>query len=187
MQIEMIMEKHMTETSGPRVLDAYDATTLVGLRTIVYNAAIERTESDGEISVEVPKLRELLAAAAMARCLTPIRLQGYEIRAIRKIMGLTLAELGELLGESTPAATVSRWESEQRMGGFAEKCLRLAVCERLKDAAPGMSYDAAKLSPMKVSDPWLGNPDYVAPAVEITRVRVKKDHGAAFEAWDLAA
>src|SRR5262245_41966797 len=112
-----------------RPLEDYDATVLVGLRTIVHDAAIVRIE-DGEQTIEIPKLRGLLAAAAVARCLMPIRLRGWEIKAMRKIMKLTLAELAKRLDERTATETVSRWESEaQPMGSYVEKLLRLLVCE----------------------------------------------------------
>jgi hypothetical protein len=99
----MTMDKHADirravrgdEPRGPteQKLEVYDATALVGLRTIVCGAAIERTNEDGEKTVELPKLPELLAAAAISRCLTPARLRGTEIRALRKIMRLTLNDL----------------------------------------------------------------------------------------------
>jgi hypothetical protein len=54
---------------GKRVLLVYDASAFVGLQTIVYNAAIERQEDDGEVTIELPKLPELMAAAAISRCL----------------------------------------------------------------------------------------------------------------------
>src|SRR5437899_4511889 len=112
-----------------QTLKEYDATALVGMRTIVHDAAIERVDEQGERTIEIPKLRELLAAAAMKRCLTPIRLRGHEIKAVRHIMRLTLTELAKRLDERTAIETVSRWESEAHpMGGYVEKRLRLLVC-----------------------------------------------------------
>src|ERR1700693_142846 len=69
-----------------RILPEYDATALVGLKTLVGNAAIERVDEQGEVTVELPKQSELLAAAAVVRCLMPIRLRGSEIKAMRRIM-----------------------------------------------------------------------------------------------------
>src|SRR6266705_1662244 len=71
-----------------RVLEEYDATPLVGLRTLVHNAAIERA-----------LLRELLASAAVKRCIMPLRLRGSEVKAMRRILKLTLAELAKKLDE----------------------------------------------------------------------------------------
>ena len=74
-----------------KVLDSYDATAHVGLRVIVRGAAVERVDGTCEATIELPKLNELRATAAMMRCLMPERLHGAEIKAMRKIMGLTLA------------------------------------------------------------------------------------------------
>ncbi len=150
------------------ILDAYDATALVGLRTIVHDAAIERVDEDGEKTIEIPSLRELLAASAMKRCLTPIRLRGHEIKAIRRILKFTLNDLAKKLDERTAVETVSRWETEaQPMGGYVEKLLRLLVCEELKNEAPGINYDASMIAHLRVIDPWCVNPDYEIPAIEL--------------------
>ena len=173
---------------GERVLPEYDATTLVGLRTLVANAAIERVE-DGETTIELPKLDELLAAAAIARCLMPVKLRGWEIKAIRHILNMTLAELAQRLDEKTALETLSRWESEsQPIGTYAEKVLRLVVCEHLKEQAPGMDYSASMIADMKIQNPWKTNDsDYQVPYVELALIRLKKESGAVVEAWDKAA
>src|SRR6185295_13277469 len=83
-QLHVVKGQHVVVDGQHRVqaiehvLDEYDATALVGLRTTVHDAAIERVEEAGETTIEVPCLREMLAAAAMKRCLTPIRLRGHE-------------------------------------------------------------------------------------------------------------
>lgn len=176
--------QHRVEATG-RALEVYDATTLVGLRTIVHNAAIEHTDEQGEVSIELPKLRELLASAAIARCLMPIRLRGWEIKAMRKIMRLTLAELAKKLDERTAVETVSRWESEaQPMGGYAEKLLRLLICEELRNDAPGVEYDASMIANLKVLDPWRSQEDYEVPYLGLTLINLKEQSGLIIEAWD---
>jgi DNA-binding transcriptional regulator YiaG len=170
--------------ASERTLDRYDASALIGLRTIVWNAAIARIDADGERSVELPKMRELAASAAVARCLMPIRLRGAEIKAIRKIMGLTLAELAKKLGERTAPETVSRWESEaQPMGGYVEKVLRLLVCEALHKDAPGVPYDAGKIAHLRVLDPWRADETADVPALEFSIVHLKED-GEIIDAWN---
>jgi DNA-binding transcriptional regulator YiaG len=142
---------------GERVLPEYDATTLVGLRTLVANAAIERVE-DGETTIEFPKLDELMAAAATARCLRSVKLRGGEIKAIRHILAMMLAELAQRLDEKTALETLSRWESKSQPNGtYAEKVLRLVVCEHLKEQAPGMDYSASMVADMKIQNPWKTN------------------------------
>jgi DNA-binding transcriptional regulator YiaG len=151
-----------------QTLKEFDATPLVGLRTLVHDAAIERVNEHGERTVELPNLRELLAAAAMKRCLTPIRLRGHEIKAMRRIMKFTLGDLAKRLDERTAVETVSRWETEaQPMGGYVEKLLRLLVCEELKKEAPGIQYDAGMIANLRVLDPWRANAAYELPAIEL--------------------
>lgn len=165
-----------------RVLEEYDATPLIGLRAVVINAAVK---SDEEDTVEVPKLRELLAAAAIVRCLMPIKLRGYEIKAIRKIMQCTLADLAKKMGENTAPETVSRWEAEaQPMGGYAEKVLRLVVCEKLKAEAPGVEYKGEMIALLNVKDPWKTDAHFEVPPIPFAMTRMKEQSGAIIDAWD---
>jgi DNA-binding transcriptional regulator YiaG len=166
-------------------LAVYDATALVGLRTLVYDAAIEHIDEDNERSIELPKLDQLLAAAAISRCLMPARLRGPEIRAIRKTMRLTLNDLAKRLDAKAAPETVSRWESDaQPMGAYVEKVLRLVVCEQLKGDAPGVTYNASALANLEIIDPWRSDPDYELPPIGLIYGRLKEQSGAVIEAWD---
>jgi DNA-binding transcriptional regulator YiaG len=65
------------------------------------------------------------------------------MKAMRKAMKWTLGDLARKLDGKTAPETVSRWESEAQAAGiYAEKVLRLIVCEQLKKDAPGIAYDA---------------------------------------------
>ena len=166
------------------ILADYDATPLVGLRTLVKDTAVERKAENGEITIELPKLRELLAAAAVTRCLMPIRLRGAEMKAMRKTMKMTLGDLAKKLDDRTAPETVSRWESEaQPMGSYVEKLLRLLICETLKEEAPGIEYNAALIANLRVLDPWRADPNYVVPPVVLGLVRIKQQSGPVIEAW----
>jgi DNA-binding transcriptional regulator YiaG len=184
------MEENMTghaqeQTATSRVLEQYDATGLIGLRTIVHGAAIQSIDNNGDETIELPKMGQLLATAALARCLLPIKLRGTEIRAIRRIMKMTLSDLAKKLDERTAAETISRWEAEaQPMGGYAEKLLRLVVCEQLCGDAPGMSYQAAMIANLKVVDPWRRDAGYEVPHISLSLVRMKEQSGSVIEAWD---
>ena len=168
-----------------RVLDTYDATHHVGLRTVVCGAAIERVDESGEETIELPKPRELRVSVAIARCLMPEKLQGWEIKAMRKIMGLTLAELAKRLDERTAPETVSRWETDaQPMGGYADKVLRLLICEELRKEAPGIAYNGARIANLKVRDPWRANPDYQVPAIVLHLIQLKEQSGSIIETWN---
>lgn len=135
-------------------LDRYDASALVGLNVILVNGAKEVVEVDDgkEVSyVQVPNLEELSAAAAVVRCLMPQKLRGAEIRALRKIAGMTARELSDAMGGKPALETISRWENEAEFaGGYAESVLRLAICEHIKDRAPGIDYSADTLNRVKM-------------------------------------
>jgi hypothetical protein len=119
------------------------------------------------------------------RCLMPVKLQGHEIRAMRKIMGLTLAELAKRLDERTAPETVSRWETDaQPMGGFADRVLRLVICNELRKYAPGIEYREGVLAEMKVVDPWQANPGYRVPPIVLRLMLVKEQSGTITEAWN---
>jgi DNA-binding transcriptional regulator YiaG len=163
----------------PQIIREYDTTTLVGLRSIVRDAAVY---DDTDDTVEVPNLDDLMATAAVTRALMPIRLRGAEMKAMRKIMGFTLAELASKLDEKTAVETVSRWESGQPMGGYAEKLFRLLVCETLKHRAPGIAYDGSMIAHLKVVDPWLSDPEYEVPTLEFSLIRVRES-GVMRDAW----
>ena len=99
-------QKKNTQVPSGNQVDIYDATHLVGLRTIVCNTALEYDFGGGEKAIEVPSLEELMASAAIARCLMPVKLKGSEIRAMRHIMKMTLAEIAQKLDERTAPETI---------------------------------------------------------------------------------
>lgn len=165
-------------------LPVYDATSLIGLRAVVRDAAIERIDEDGERTIEVPKLRELTASVAIARCLIPLRLAGPEIKAMRRIMKMTMAELAKRMDERTAPETISRWEDTQPMGGYAEKVFRLLVCEELSKEAPGVSYNAAMIANLIVLDPTRVGKEIDPPYIEAQLRDIKEASGLITEAWD---
>ncbi|TXH85509.1 MAG: DUF1870 family protein [Rhizobium sp.] len=180
-----VLDGQHSEKGLLRVLDQYDATIHVGLKTLICHAAIERVDADGEETIEIPMQDRLRASAAMARCLLPIRLRGYEIKALRKIMGLTMSELAKKLDEKTAVETISRWESEaQPMGGYAEKILRLLVCEELKEKAPGIEYNGSMISQLNVKDPWRSDAEYAGPQVVLSLIKLKEQSGSIIETWN---
>ena len=152
---------------------------LIGLRTYIYNGVIKGTDQNGEVTFEIPKLRQLVAAAAVSRCLMGLRLRGWELKALRKAMGMTLEEMANRLGERTAVETVSRWESEVRpMGGYAEKLLRLVVCEELSKEAPGISYNGSMIAHLRVRDPWMVEKEFEVPYVHLALTLMKEPSGS---------
>jgi len=175
----------MSETY--KYIESYDVTSIVGLRAIVVNAAMEVTEGD-DIFIEVPDIQALSKAVVMARCLIPISLTSKELKNIRKIIGWSASELAEKMAEKTSTATVSRWENDrQNMGGYAEKVFRLIVCEHLKDECPGVNYeskDIAQLRIISIDRAKQSNAEIEIPYIKFDRVKVKKDNKVSVDAWE---
>lgn len=176
-----------TSQAGSRtLLEVFDATAIVGLKTIVRNGATEWVDEDGEATIEIPKIQELKAAASTKRCLMPTKLHGHEMKAMRKAMRMTLKQLAGKMDGRTAPETIARWESEaQPIGGYAEKVFRLLVCETLARDAPGIEYNASMIADLKIMDPcrMSGLDDEVSP-IELELVRLKELSGAIIEAWD---
>ena len=167
-----------------RTLPEYDVSDLVGLKVIVINSAIEVDEGDDETSIEVPDTETLSVAAAISRCLMPIRLTGSELRAIRHICGLTATDLAGKMGDRTSPETISRWENDkQPMGGYAEKVFRLIMCTELHEKAPGVGYHDGAIARLIVADPWRADPGFKVPSIVLERVKMKADDSTVIHAW----
>jgi len=170
------------------ILATHDVTDLIGLHVIVIGEAVEFVDDEGVVAIEIPDIEGLSAAAAVARCLAGTRLQGAELRAIRRILGLTAGELAARLGEKTSHETISRWEHEkQPMGAYAEKVFRLVACEELKDKAPGVPYEAADLAKLIVTDPWRADPSFALPPFVFARIKLQMLNKDVIDAWQVAA
>jgi DNA-binding transcriptional regulator YiaG len=171
-----------------KILERYDATALIGLPVVVLESAQEITETDEdgkeETYIHVRDLENLAAASAMVRCLRPRRLRGVELRAIRKIMGMTAREFSEAMGENTAAETISRWENEAAVpGGYAEKLLRLTICEHLKRKAPGVIYDPEKLIRVRMEEFDRTTPMADDPRIELRYMPTQKSDGTVDDSW----
>jgi transcriptional regulator with XRE-family HTH domain len=167
-------------------LERHDVSDLVGLHVIVANAVREIVGPDGEVAHEVPDPKQLACAAAVQRCLIPIRLRGKELRAIRRIAGWTAADLAERLGDKVATETISKWENDkQLMGGYAEKVFRLIVCEALHREAPGVEYHDGAIAKLRVIDPWRNNQETPldVPAIVFDYVKVRDEDRRLVDAW----
>ena len=102
-----VLDEVEETTARERILPTYDATVFVGLQTTVYGAAIEHIEG-GEVTIELPKLPELLASAAVARCLMPERLRGSEDQGDTPDYGDDAGRIGQENGRADGSQTVSR-------------------------------------------------------------------------------
>ena len=152
---------------------------LGGLRVKLVNAVIrEVCEACGDATIEIPDIGGLARVAAMARALLPLRLNGEEIRFIRKALDMNGREFAQAM-ELTPE-TVSRWENGvPGVGGYVEKLLRHNVCALLHSKTPAIVYDPVSITHMRIINTPEG---FVLPTLEFRRVLVK-DKRDTEETW----
>lgn len=93
--------------------------TLVGVR-------VDRCSACGESEVEIPRIDDLNRTVAFAVISKHGRLNGAEIRFLRKSLGWSGADLARHMGAEPD--TVSRWENnKQKIGRHTDRLLRLMV------------------------------------------------------------
>jgi len=90
------------------------------------NVAISRCSHCGEEEVAIPRIAQLHRLIANALIRKKARLNGPEVRFLRKFLDWTSAQLAERFGVA--AETVSRWEhGKEPIGPTADRLLRLCV------------------------------------------------------------
>ena len=105
----------------------------------------------------------------------PDKLQGVEIKAMRKIMGLTLADMAKRLDERTAPETVSRWEADaQPMGGHADKVLRLRDLRKPVQGSARRRLQRRAVGNLQVRDPWKADPEYQSPPIVLRLIKLKE-------------
>ena len=161
------------------ILPEYE-TDLGGLRVKLVNAVIrEVCDACGDTTVEIPDLGGLARVAAIARALLPLRLNGGEVRFLRRALDMNGREFADAM-ELTPE-TVSRWENGGRgIGGYTEKLLRHNVCALLHSKTPAIVYDPVDITRMRIVNTPEG---FALPPLEFRRVLVK-DKRDTEETWD---
>lgn len=125
-------------------------TVQLGLEVVLHNAA-ERVfcVNCGYETLSIPNMDGLVAATAMVRLLEPTKLDGKDIKFLRKAAEMPATALAKEL-EVTPE-TVSRWENEKApIGASVEKLFRLSMAERFAHLAPCVPYTAAAILNMNV-------------------------------------
>lgn len=125
------------------VLDQYDIKDSgIPYRVTLENAVIaEIDSSSGDVlSTEIPAFDTLMACIAVARCHRPEKLNGDDLRFMRRALGVSAKDFAAQINV-TPA-TLSRWEKEkQPLGEPQERRIRLLVVEILIDLVPETMVD----------------------------------------------
>ena len=145
---------------GARVIPLeYHVEDFSGVRVGIVDC-VEKTVCDacGEEVITIPDVNGLIAAAAVVRAMSPVKLNGAEVRFLRKAIGMGAKQLASKLG--VRAETVSRWENDPKMriSDEGEKLLRIMVGNHLKglfegkeDVAPGVDYNEEAVFDMEIN------------------------------------
>lgn len=110
----------------------YDAAGLP--RVTLQNVEVSRCANCGEYEVALPNLEELHRVLAAAIAKKPGRLDGSEVRFLRKFLGFSAGDFAKVI--DVHPSTVSRWETgKEAMGKVTDRLLRaLAIIgERVQD------------------------------------------------------
>lgn len=124
---------------------------LGGLRVELISSAFELVCADcGESAILIPNLSGLTAAVAIARVQEAVKLNGREIRFLRKSLGMTARVLGDKIGIAPE--TVSRWEADKLVvSPQNEMLLRLLVAGIMTERAPAMDVSIEAILGLKVT------------------------------------
>ncbi len=174
------------ECDGPlasRKVSAFEHPAL-GLPGVVLKNAVEEIycpRCNAVDSVHFPNLAGLSAAIAVARVKQNTKLNGPDIRFLRKALALKQQELAGLIGVRNE--TVSRWETDrQPIETPSEKLLRALVAIKLSDQAPAIDVDLKELIEIKLAAARK-DPRPVPLVLEPTRVLKKDGHRRRVDAW----
>jgi putative zinc finger/helix-turn-helix YgiT family protein len=95
---------------------------------VLVGVEMRRCPKCGEQALSIPRVEDLHKTLAMSLIHEHTRLASYEIRFLRKWLGLSGVDFARRMG--VDPATVSRWESTEKpqsMGPVADRLLRMLV------------------------------------------------------------
>jgi len=137
-------------------------------------------------AITIPDVQGLIAAAAVARIMLPTKLNGTEIKFLRKSIKLSSKDFAKIMG--IRPETVSRWEGngEQQIGYAEEKIFRILVGTMLKkephdDKAPAVDYDHMAIVEMAINPI---RPSGDVPLVKFARIKMKFNNRKAQDLWE---
>lgn len=100
--------------------------------------------------IEIPNEEGLITAAAVSRAIEAKKLNGTEIKFLRKAMKKTAKEMAADL--DVAPETFSRWENDKLpISVTSEKLLRMLVVADLCDKVPAIDVDIKDVARMKIT------------------------------------
>lgn len=145
---------HVCERIHARECKDFDASHLLGAPfpvTLTGGVLEKHCEECGAKAGHILKNpKQLIGMVAVSRVCEGMKLNGSEVKFLRKAMGLKAKDLAEQL--DLDPAHVSRIENDRRTISVAhEKALRQAVCLHFIDDAQIMKMDGSKIFSMQIA------------------------------------
>jgi transcriptional regulator with XRE-family HTH domain len=146
------------------------ATKELGIPLLIHKSVHQKTcKHCGQVSHFIPYPDRLIAAAAISRAQIAVKLNGSEIRFLRKALNKSAKDLANDLG--VVAETFSRWENDHApMSPAIEKMLRIRVGVELAAQAPAIDFRADEVINMHI-EAVRGDPEDVLMAFELIRFK----------------
>ena len=125
--------------------------TECGLESVLIHGIVPHIDDEGDEVITIPHINALHKVIAAALVQRPGLLTGKEIRFLRTEIGMTQAELAQLVHKE--ALSVGRWErGEVLIDANAETLLRLMVAQRL-DLNASTSVEAVSRLSVQTANP----------------------------------
>jgi DNA-binding transcriptional regulator YiaG len=107
----------------------------IGLPLMLRNVDLLKCEACETVDPIIPDMNGLMHAAAFAVVSRPCKLHGYEIRFLRKYVGMSGREFSKLL--DIDPTTLSKWENDSDgIGAQSDRLVRLLVTTMSKELRP---------------------------------------------------
>lgn len=144
---------HVCKNFNSRNLESYDASAILGAPfPVILGNGVEEVYCEvckKTHGVKIEKPEELIAVASVVRACNPLKLNGKEIRFLRKSLNASAKELAEYF--STTAETLSRYENDKvPISDHFEKLLRVSVCIYHADKAKGLDANIRSVHKLKI-------------------------------------
>lgn len=107
----------------------------IGLPLMLRNVDLLSCDACGTVDPIIPDMNGLMHTAAFAVVSRPCKLHGYEIRFLRKYVGMSGREFSKLL--DIDPTTLSKWENDSAdIGAQSDRLVRLLVTTMSKELRP---------------------------------------------------
>jgi putative zinc finger/helix-turn-helix YgiT family protein len=118
-----------------------------GLKNVTLSGIdLIRCQRCGNVDPVIPRINDLHRALALAVASQPFRLQGEDVRYLRKYLGMTQEKLAELL--HIHKSSLSKWENnEDKIGEQSDRLIRTVVLT-LGEGLQKKAADVVRAFPM---------------------------------------